>query len=180
MLLLKREIVCLCMPKQSNIQKIQTAKKTKYREKIRKIIIVGLSLVLRKKCILTIQVQRGLYFTVFFQIQRANICIGMHRFMQKALWALYFLLFCCIFSLHTTPQSQMKTAAITLLAAPTLATAADIDPSVQLFEWSWSDVSNECETFLGPKGFKSVQISPPVSQLLECFSFDWPCFLNRI
>ena len=68
----------LCMPKQSKIQKIQTAKKTKYREKIRKIIIVGVSLVLRKKCILKIQVQRGLYFTVFFQIQRANICIGMH------------------------------------------------------------------------------------------------------
>jgi hypothetical protein len=39
----------LCMPKQSKIQKIQTAKKTKYREKIRKIIITGLSLVLRKK-----------------------------------------------------------------------------------------------------------------------------------
>jgi hypothetical protein len=52
-----------------------TAKKTKYREKIRKIITVGLSLVLRKKCILKIQVQRGLYFTEFFQIQRANVCI---------------------------------------------------------------------------------------------------------
>ena len=66
------------MPKQSKIQKIQTAKKTKYREKIRKIIILGLSLVLRKNCILKIQVQRGLYFTVFFQIQRAKVCIGMH------------------------------------------------------------------------------------------------------
>jgi hypothetical protein len=33
----------------------------------------GISLVLRKNCILKIQVQRGLYFTVFFQIQRANI-----------------------------------------------------------------------------------------------------------
>ena len=67
------------MPKQSKIQKIQMAKKTKYREKIRKINIIGLSLVLIKNCILKIQVQRGLYFTVFFQIQRANICIGMHR-----------------------------------------------------------------------------------------------------
>jgi hypothetical protein len=35
-------------------QKIQTAKKTKYRAKIRKIIIVGLSWVLRKNCILCI------------------------------------------------------------------------------------------------------------------------------
>jgi alpha-amylase len=33
--------------------------------------------------------------------------------------------------------------------------------SVQLFEWSWSDVANECETYLSKKGFKAVQISPP-------------------
>jgi alpha-amylase len=32
---------------------------------------------------------------------------------------------------------------------------------VQLFEWSWEDVANECETFLGPKGYKAAQISPP-------------------
>jgi alpha-amylase len=37
----------------------------------------------------------------------------------------------------------------------------EISTTVQLFEWSWSDVANECETFLGPKGFKSVQVSPP-------------------
>mmetsp|Transcript_19187 Transcript_19187/g.26207 ORF Transcript_19187/g.26207 Transcript_19187/m.26207 type:complete len:334 (+) Transcript_19187:51-1052(+) len=33
--------------------------------------------------------------------------------------------------------------------------------SVQLFEWSWDDVANECETVLGPKGYKAVQVSPP-------------------
>lgn len=33
--------------------------------------------------------------------------------------------------------------------------------SVQLFEWSWSDVAKECESFLGPKGFRAVQVSPP-------------------
>lgn len=32
---------------------------------------------------------------------------------------------------------------------------------VHLFEWSWSDVAIECETFLGPKGVAAVQISPP-------------------
>nr|CAI5863320.1 unnamed protein product [Callosobruchus analis] len=32
---------------------------------------------------------------------------------------------------------------------------------VQLFEWRWNDIANECETFLGPKGFAGVQISPP-------------------
>ncbi|WP_220348900.1 alpha-amylase family glycosyl hydrolase [Alkalilimnicola ehrlichii] len=32
---------------------------------------------------------------------------------------------------------------------------------VHLFEWSWSDIAEECENFLGPKGFSGVQISPP-------------------
>ncbi len=45
------------------------------------------------------------------------------------------------------------------------AVAAAPDPKhtvfVQLFEWKWQDVARECETYLGPKGFKAVQISPP-------------------
>ncbi|CAO1327181.1 unnamed protein product [Diamesa serratosioi] len=32
---------------------------------------------------------------------------------------------------------------------------------VQLFEWKYEDIANECETFLGPKRFGGVQISPP-------------------
>ncbi len=32
---------------------------------------------------------------------------------------------------------------------------------VHLFEWKWSDIARECETYLGPKGFTAVQISPP-------------------
>jgi alpha-amylase len=32
---------------------------------------------------------------------------------------------------------------------------------VQLFEWKWTDIARECETYLGPKGFAAVQISPP-------------------
>jgi alpha-amylase len=32
---------------------------------------------------------------------------------------------------------------------------------VHLFEWKWTDVARECETYLGPKGFSAVQISPP-------------------
>jgi alpha-amylase len=31
---------------------------------------------------------------------------------------------------------------------------------VHLFEWKWSDIANECEQFLGPKGFGGVQVSP--------------------
>lgn len=32
---------------------------------------------------------------------------------------------------------------------------------VHLFEWNWSDIAQECEQFLGPKGFAAVQVSPP-------------------
>lgn len=32
---------------------------------------------------------------------------------------------------------------------------------VHLFEWKWSDIARECETWLGPKGFGAVQVSPP-------------------
>ena len=32
---------------------------------------------------------------------------------------------------------------------------------VQLFEWKWTDVAEECEQWLGPHGFAAVQISPP-------------------
>jgi alpha-amylase len=32
---------------------------------------------------------------------------------------------------------------------------------VHLFEWKWTDIAKECETYLGPKGYAGVQISPP-------------------
>ncbi|XP_071496347.1 pancreatic alpha-amylase 2a5-like [Diadema antillarum] len=32
---------------------------------------------------------------------------------------------------------------------------------VHLFEWKWTDITKECERFLGPYGFGGVQISPP-------------------
>lgn len=36
---------------------------------------------------------------------------------------------------------------------------------VHLFEWRWNDIARECETFLGPKGFEAVQVSPPNEHL---------------
>ncbi len=39
--------------------------------------------------------------------------------------------------------------------------AAAGDVFVHLFEWRWTDIARECETFLGPRGYKGVQISPP-------------------
>jgi alpha-amylase len=44
--------------------------------------------------------------------------------------------------------------------------AAAGDVFVHLFEWSWPAVASECETELGPKGFKAVQISPPQEDIL--------------
>ncbi len=38
-------------------------------------------------------------------------------------------------------------------------TAGDV--FVHLFEWRWPDIARECEVWLGPKGYKGVQISPP-------------------
>lgn len=31
---------------------------------------------------------------------------------------------------------------------------------VHLFEWKWTDIARECETFLGPNGYAGVQVSP--------------------
>jgi alpha-amylase len=41
-------------------------------------------------------------------------------------------------------------------AAPAKATVF-----VHLSEWPWNDIAQECEDFLGPKGYFAVQISPP-------------------
>jgi len=50
-------------------------------------------------------------------------------------------------------------SASTLDAPPTVVDADGV--IVHLFEWTWPDVAAECETFLGPKGYRAVQVSPP-------------------
>ncbi len=42
-----------------------------------------------------------------------------------------------------------------------LAGQAEAGVYVHLFEWRWPDVARECETWLGPKGYTAVQVSPP-------------------
>src|SRR5688572_32563824 len=37
---------------------------------------------------------------------------------------------------------------------------------VHLFEWKWADVARECESFLGPKGYAAVQVSPPQEHIV--------------
>ncbi len=50
--------------------------------------------------------------------------------------------------------------------APDVANTANIAASlpialVQMFEWDWNDIAEECETVLGPAGYTAVQVSPP-------------------
>ena len=53
------------------------------------------------------------------------------------------------------PSEADPTQAIDLTAA------SPRTAMVHLFEWRWNDVAEECERFLGPKGFAGVQVSPP-------------------
>ena len=50
--------------------------------------------------------------------------------------------------------------------------AAAGDVVVHLFEWKWTDIANECETVLGPAGFKAVQVSPPQEHSITP-NHDW-------
>ncbi|WGY46464.1 starch-binding protein [Vibrio sp. ABG19] len=64
---------------------------------------------------------------------------------------------------------------ITGLAFPSVTFANQVPGStfVHLFEWQWNDIATECETFLGPKGFAAVQVSPPQK------SVDNPAWWSR-
>lgn len=44
---------------------------------------------------------------------------------------------------------------------------------VHLFEWKWTDVAEECEKFLGPKGYAGVQISPIQENVVIPGRFWW-------
>ena len=55
-------------------------------------------------------------------------------------------------------------AAAAAVLAPVSSAHAQTTPRtafVHLFEWKWTDIAKECETFLGPKGYAAVQVSPP-------------------
>ena len=47
------------------------------------------------------------------------------------------------------------------------------DVFVHLFEWKWTDVARECESVLGPRGFKAVQVSPPQEHIQATGSPWW-------
>ena len=63
---------------------------------------------------------------------------------------------------------SLTVLATSLLLGASIAQAADWKPGVPrtayitMFEWKWDDVAKECTNYLGPKGFKAVQVSPPM------------------
>ena len=50
--------------------------------------------------------------------------------------------------------------------------AAAGDVFVHLFEWKWPDIARECESVLGPAGYKAVQVSPPMEHSVQS-SHTW-------
>jgi len=69
----------------------------------------------------------------------------------------------CVACLCLTACSGNAETSRPSLAATYVASghAAAGDVFVHLFEWSWNDITGECITRLGPKGYKAVQVSPP-------------------
>jgi len=61
----------------------------------------------------------------------------------------------------------MKLFFALLIAISSTASAvySNTGAGVQLFEWSWADVATECENYLSKKGFKAVQVSPPMEHI---------------
>ena len=54
---------------------------------------------------------------------------------------------------------------VTLVTLSTFSLSANAqsngDTFVHLFEWNWTDIGRECTDYLGPKGYKAVQVPPP-------------------
>ena len=61
-----------------------------------------------------------------------------------------------------------------LTIAQTPVTSLSPTSLVHLFEWTWADIALECETYLGPNGYRAVQISPPQEHIvLPDYGYPW-------
>ncbi|MEM5496376.1 alpha-amylase family protein [Paraglaciecola mesophila] len=58
-------------------------------------------------------------------------------------------------------NTSLKTIACALVVSFSTQSSATPTTFVHLFEWNWQDIATECETYLGPKGYAAVQVSPP-------------------
>ena len=67
--------------------------------------------------------------------------------------------------LSTVVLATLTTTVATVAPqAATPSTASTPGPKTviaNLFEWNWASVASECTTFLGPRGYGYVQVSPP-------------------
>jgi alpha-amylase len=88
--------------------------------------------------------------------------------MKRGLLLAAFLVCCSLFACGGSGGSAAPTQPRPVLDATYRANGHALagDVFVHLFEWPWSAVATECETQLGPKGFKAVQISPPQEDIL--------------
>lgn len=67
-----------------------------------------------------------------------------------------------------SPTSGAATAGTPIKPAPGPRTVF-----VHLFEWKWTDIAQECETFLGPRGYAAIQISPPQEHVVASGNPWW-------
>ncbi|MDQ3930851.1 MAG: alpha-amylase family protein [Chloroflexota bacterium] len=65
---------------------------------------------------------------------------------------------------RTPPPSEQAAPSPQVTSPPVVAGPRTV--FVHLFEWRWPDIAQECETFLGPKGYAAVQVSPPQEHLV--------------
>lgn len=64
----------------------------------------------------------------------------------------------CFKSRNSLPKPPPK---IDIDESPAMSPRGHSMAFVHLFEWKWDDIAEECEQFLGPKGYTAVQVSPP-------------------
>jgi len=68
---------------------------------------------------------------------------------------------------HHRLRLALVASLIVALLVPATTPAANAAPGgartviANLFEWNWPSVASECTTFLGPRGYGYVQVSPP-------------------
>lgn len=79
---------------------------------------------------------------------------------DKVIFKLFYLIV-AVFGAYTDPHCQGKQVI------------------VHLFEWKWSDIANECERYLGKKGFCGVQVSKH-AVITHHFQNKYLFLLNKI
>ncbi|MGG6293193.1 alpha-amylase [Leptolyngbya sp. AN02str] len=89
--------------------------------------------------------------------------IQQRRIRRRLVWGGLILAFLAIATFRMSAKVMVPSQAVGAAAVSVGEPPTDSSPSafVHLFEWTWNDVAQECEAFLGPMGYDAVQISPP-------------------